>query len=92
MPQHPGDRRQKSATRPAEVAIVTHKKARMTELHGNNRARAALELMPALHSTTSPMRDGGTGRGGPPSDAPTGARMWKEVPHAEDRKHRAEGR
>jgi hypothetical protein len=78
------------------VAIVTHKKARMTKPHGNNRAHGALELMPALHSTSRfrrcRPRDGGTGRGGPLSDASTGARMWKEVPHAEDRKHRAEGR
>jgi hypothetical protein len=78
------------------VAIVTHKKARMTKPHGNNRAHGALELMPALHSTSRLRRcrprDGGTGRGGPLSDASTGARMWKEVPYAEDRKHRAEGR
>jgi hypothetical protein len=70
----------------------------MLQRHGNNFAREALELMPALHSTSRfrrcRLRDGGTGCGGPPSDASTGARTGKEVPHAEDRKHRAgaEGR
>lgn len=86
----------KPATLAGGVAIVTQKRARMTELHGNNRAHGALELVPALHSTSrfrrGRPRDGGTGRGGPPSDASTGARTGKEVPHAEDRKHRAERR
>lgn len=99
MPQGSGRRQRESqGPYPTGVVIVTQKKARTVELHGNNLARGALELMPALHSTSRfagcRPRDGGAGRGGPPSDASTGARTWKEVPHAEDRKHRAsaEGR
>ena len=71
----------------------------MAKPHGNNRAHGALELVPARFTVPADFadarpRDGGTGRGGPLSDASTGARTWKEVPHAEDRKHRAsaEGR
>ena len=68
----------------------------MRERHGNNWAHGALELMPALHST-SRFQAGAVPATAAPDDGAAkrcvrrDARIRKEVPHAEDRTHRARG-